>query len=406
MKHTAYKGIVVKITDLHLVILQDNGRYKNVPKNAIKQVPLLGQSITYVEKASSLKWVPYISVAALIFLSFISFSIFQTVKPSYLLVIDINPSLEMEVSDKGEVIDLRALNEDGEKIVSSVKDSNRDVLSMIDLIVKEAKKKGYLAKNPMITTSLISIEEDDLTLPVKEINDALTSYVQGEHVQVEVKEAALVEYKEAKKLNLSVNYYKQYQDLVEKELVEDLNDIKGKTIVELKSMASQPNKEIEDEEDKESQLIPNDTDQHKNTEQKEAKSKGTIKEPKKEQVPNDQTKGYEDQNSSEKSRNQIQKEAESKEKASTKIDNSGDKQKSINEQENKEVKKEQPIDKPQKEDPKPVERRDEEKDKIKQAPIVKESEETEENKNQRSEKEQENPSIDEKNEKAKSSERE
>ncbi|TXC90643.1 hypothetical protein FS935_12075 [Metabacillus litoralis] len=398
MKHTAYKGIVVKITELHLVILQDNGRYKNVPKNAIKQVPLLGQSITYVEKASSLRWVPYISVAALIILSFISFSIFQTVKPSYLLVIDINPSLEMEVSDKGEVIDLIALNEDGEKIVSSVKDSNRNVLSMIDLIVKEAKKKGYLAKNPMITTSLISLAEDDLTLPVKEINDALTSYVQGEHVQVEVKEAALVEYKEAKKLNLSVNYYKQYQDLVEKELVEDLNDIKGKTIVELKSMASQPNKE--------SQLIPNDTDQHKNTEKKVAKSKGFIKEPKKEQVPNDQTKGNEDQNSSEKSRNQIQKEAESKEKASTKIDNSGDKQKSINEQENKEVKKEQPIDKPQKEDPKPVERRDEEKDKIKQAPIVKESEETEENKNQRSEKDQENPSIDEKNEKTKSSERE
>lgn len=412
MKHTTYKGIVMKITDLHLVILLDNGRYKNVPKNAIKEIPLLGQSITYLEKASSLRWVPYISVAALIFLSFISYSIFQSVKPSYLLVMDINPSLEMEVSEKGEVIDLRALNEDGEKIVSSIEDYDQNVLHVIDLIVKDAKQKGYLAKNPMISTSLISLEDNDITLPVKKINDALTSYVQGEHVRVEVKEAALVEYEEAKKLKLSVNYYQQYQDLVEKGLVEDLNDIKGKTIVELKSMASQPDKEIEDGDDKEAQLIPNDNiGQHKNTKQEEAKSKGAIKEPKKEQVPNNQAKGYEDSNTSEKSRNQIPKEAESNEKAPTKIDNDGNKQKSINEQENKEMKKEPPkIDNPQKEDPKPpkVEERVEEEQKIKQPPIVKESEEPEpeENKNQRSERNQENPSNVKEDEKGKSSERE
>ncbi|MBM7603959.1 hypothetical protein JOC75_001932 [Metabacillus crassostreae] len=402
MKYSTYKGIVVKITDLHLVILQDNGRYKNVPKNAIKQVPLLGQSISYVEKASSLSWVPYISVAALLFLSFISYSIFQSVKPSYLLVIDINPSLELEVSDKGEVIDLRALNEDGEKIVSSIEDYDRNVLHMIDSIVKDAKKKGYLAKNPIITTSLISLEEDDITLHVKEINDALTSYVQGEHVEVEVKEAALVEYKEAKKLNLSVNYYQQYQVLIEKELVEDLNDIKGKTMVELKSMASQPNKEIE-EEDKEAQLIPNDTDQV------EAKSKVTEKQPTKEQVPNDHIKENVDQNTSEKSRSQNPKEAESKEKAPKKIDNSGDKQKSVNEQENKGVKKEPPkIDNPQKEEPKPpkAEERVEEKQKIKQPPNVKESGETEENKNQRIERNPESPSIEKENEKGKNSEKE
>lgn len=83
--------------------------------------------------------------AALIFV--IGLGLFAYNTPYSYIDIDINPSIEVTVNIFNRIIDIKALNNDGNKIIDNISVKNREVKTGIENIIKSALAEGYLKDN-------------------------------------------------------------------------------------------------------------------------------------------------------------------------------------------------------------------------------------------------------------------
>ncbi|GAE34834.1 anti-sigma-I factor RsgI family protein [Halalkalibacter akibai] len=243
------EGTVLKVTEAHVVLLTEEGTFKNValPKSAER--PLIGESYVHVEKK---KFIPrrlfqYGTVAAaiwLLILASFAFPFGGKAEEAFVVTIDINPSLELAVDEQYQVIRAEGLNDDGVEILSSLLVEG-DLKDVMDRILDETIIKGYiLVDEPLISTSVVPLQEE--SLEVMSIVEETIHLVLEEHQidsEVSITQEDKELYDEAKQHNLSVNLYKEIKGLQEKGIVKKKNDVKGKSLAELKQMENQQRKE-------------------------------------------------------------------------------------------------------------------------------------------------------------------
>lgn len=94
-------------------------------------------------------------------------------KIAFSIVVDVNPSICIDVNEDGSIHKIKAGNKDAKKIVNYVKSELKDeddYKQVIKLVVKNLKSEGYLKKkqNAMLV-SAIPAEENDITKEIKEV---------------------------------------------------------------------------------------------------------------------------------------------------------------------------------------------------------------------------------------------
>ncbi|MEB1807920.1 MAG: hypothetical protein LPK26_11635 [Bacillaceae bacterium] len=239
------KGKVVKVTEQHIVLLTTDGRFKNVPRST-SEVPLIGQSFTHIEKPKRIFPVYKVaSAAAALFLMIVTYFIFPFSgdgKEVYIISLDINPSFEIATNGDFKVVRAEGLNEEGSEIIEALH-WNDNLYTVIDEIIDMTIEAGYIEQHiePVVVTSVIPLEETSEPF-IDELKDAIdTSLVKNETiVPVSVSLDEKETYEEAKQSNMSVNYYKEFKQLEKRGIVQNPNEIKGRTISELKRMEKQP----------------------------------------------------------------------------------------------------------------------------------------------------------------------
>jgi hypothetical protein len=260
MKQTVIHGTVLKVTSTHIVLLTEEGTFKNAPLPKASEIPLIGQAYTVAEKKKSLHhWYRYGAIAVALWLLVFTSLLFPfggKAEEAFIVTIDINPSLEVITDDKLRVMRAEGLNEEGQKILESLQ-LEKNLSVAMQQIVDETINRGFIqAKEPLITTSVVSLGNDsEEVIPILE--EAISLSLEEHHVasEVVVSNEEKVMYEEAKENNLSVNYYKEYKALESKGIVKKQDDIKGKSLAELKRMnkgqrkeerSNQKDKEIQD----------------------------------------------------------------------------------------------------------------------------------------------------------------
>ena len=100
--------------------------------------------------------------------------------PAFIVTLDINPSVELQISEDHQVIEVEGLNQDGKDLLSKVKVLGKDLRVAIALIGEQAKKDGYLkqGQNEVIVT-IAQPGDSDSTLA--EIKNSRT----GKHSELE-----------------------------------------------------------------------------------------------------------------------------------------------------------------------------------------------------------------------------
>ncbi|MFC0472171.1 hypothetical protein ACFFHM_17090 [Halalkalibacter kiskunsagensis] len=248
-------GTVVKVTETNIVMLTEQGTFKNVPRpTSPSEIPLVGQLYTHTEKKKGYySFYKYASVASALFLIILTSFIFPfggSAKEAVIVTIDVNPSIELVADENLDVIQVEGLNADGRKLLSSLQLED-ELYSVIEQIVAETVKQGFFAiENALIATSVVSlqVEFEEVTPRVKEVIE--TSLEKNDSMaKVELTSDNHELYEEAKQSNLSINYYKEYKVLEASGVVDDQEEIKGKSLAELKKMENQKRK-IEKEADK------------------------------------------------------------------------------------------------------------------------------------------------------------
>lgn len=177
------RGVVVEIAPKNQVIIMTaNGEFIKVP---FKKHVHVGQEIRYKEKERLNGW--QLGLAASLFLvllgtwpMFTSQLVQTSIIPAFIITLDINPSLELKVSDKQKVIAIEGLNRDGEEFAARLAIVGDDLRLALEKISSLAEREGYLrsGQNQVVVT-IASDKERDASL--KELRSRST----GEHGEVE-----------------------------------------------------------------------------------------------------------------------------------------------------------------------------------------------------------------------------
>ena len=241
MKEKNIEGIVMKVTEEHIVLLTESGSFRNIPRGK-NEVPLLGQHFQYnLRPQKIVNWKKYTLIAAVLLMTIISVSMMEIKSnPAYIIVVDINPSIEILVSRDLKIIKSRGLNSDGKEVIDSIVADNLN--AYMSKIINKSIEKGYLDNEdlPLITTSVIPLgeHEEEILVDIKEsVEESLKN--NEKIADVEVAFDSKVHYEEANELGISVNYYKEYTDLIERGVVENIEETKGKSINQLKQMKNE-----------------------------------------------------------------------------------------------------------------------------------------------------------------------
>jgi len=153
------QGIIMEKDNSNAIVMTNDGQFLSVPAKASWQI---GETVTVTEfdqklndrnnknnyKKGFIKKNKRIlvTIVASLLLFLIPFSLIS--EASTYVTLDINPSIEFEIKNN-KVINMRALNSDGEKLITQINNENSlhpnsDIFSITTLILEEAEKMGYL----------------------------------------------------------------------------------------------------------------------------------------------------------------------------------------------------------------------------------------------------------------------
>ena len=80
------------------------------------------------------------------------------------MTLDINPSIEMALNSKYEVIELTPLNHDAKQVISDIGDwKSSDFKEVISNIITDCSKHGYVKESKEILISTVYENTDDNT---------------------------------------------------------------------------------------------------------------------------------------------------------------------------------------------------------------------------------------------------
>lgn len=164
----AAKGIVVSINESDITLLGNDGVFYSVPLP--EHVPLLGEELSITEAQLigkpaftrfnqwfTTKRVRSWGIVATLFLLLLSSIIFfpYSVEASYVVALEINPSMELYINKDHKVIKVIAVSDDATTILQPLTLKGKDLATAVKAITDQAKKEGYLS-NEDITTSFAS----------------------------------------------------------------------------------------------------------------------------------------------------------------------------------------------------------------------------------------------------------
>lgn len=215
------KGIVMEIDDVFLTLLTPEGEFLRARRQ--NQAYEIGEEICFFPAESTRTasfWNPFkqyfitkpvwiVSMVLIIILGSL-FPMFRNDKAYAYMSIDVNPSIELGVNEKMEVIELTGFNEEGKKVISQLSNwKKQDVVELTKTILLKMKHDGLLDGNKHIIFSTVRTEEAKkeaekrLQKNINEIKEAINS----QSLEVTIYSGTEKELKKAHELGVTAGTY-------------------------------------------------------------------------------------------------------------------------------------------------------------------------------------------------------
>ncbi|MDQ0860577.1 anti-sigma factor domain-containing protein [Bacillus sp. V2I10] len=296
------KGIVVDRNDDYVTLLTLDGQFLKANKQ--KRSYELGEEITFFQLSDTSERAKPLSIfnlrgirngllagMALILLFFTVLPVFKDDKVYAYMTIDINPSFELRLNEKLQVVQIEPMNEDGKKMLGDIKDwKNRKISDVFSKIVDKSKDLGYLKgeKEIFITTVTTDDKHESVKKKMRADVDHLKDSYKNENVKVSAVESDVETRNKAADQGISTGKYMQLNPKPAE--TAPLNENKGEKEEGKQETPSHANEEkskktppavMPPAEDKEKQAPPEIPAKKEKPEIKEEELKETIPEKKK-----------------------------------------------------------------------------------------------------------------------------
>nr|WP_254119322.1 anti-sigma factor domain-containing protein [Bacillus sp. FJAT-29790] len=148
----------------------------------------------------------------LVILSFIPRS--QSNEVYAYMSIDINPSIELGVNRKFQVLEMMPYNEDGERIVQQIHDwKKKDIQVVTKNILNEIKKQGYIKNKHEVVIATVYAQEEKKERDERweqEMTE-IKHVMENENLELKVVEGTKKDREQAKEKGLTTGLYKEKQ---------------------------------------------------------------------------------------------------------------------------------------------------------------------------------------------------
>ncbi|PGY10993.1 anti-sigma factor domain-containing protein [Bacillus sp. AFS031507] len=217
------KGVVMEIDDAFLTLLTPEGEFLHAKRQ--NQPYAIGEEIHFfpiesvkttnhfntLKNVFKLKPVWALMAALFIFLGSF-FPMYQNNKAYAYMSIDVNPSIELSINKKMQVVEVTGYNKEGKEIISQLnKWEKEDVSKVAQTILAEMKKEGYLNTKENIIISTVRTKEAEVKIDKKlqENIDEIKASVNKQKLGITVLKATKSEWKKAHKLGITTGKYKK-----------------------------------------------------------------------------------------------------------------------------------------------------------------------------------------------------
>jgi hypothetical protein len=160
-------GIVMDREKRHIVVMTHDGDFQRVRISG--RMPEIGEEVRLPAAKRLYPKLPlarWVAVAAAILLCLTTGPVLNMVNqpPEYAVAqvsMDINPSVQFTVSNRNKVMDVFAYNDDGEKVLESVRVKGMKIDKVISVVTEKAIELGFLGKS----------EDNNILICVVPLND-------------------------------------------------------------------------------------------------------------------------------------------------------------------------------------------------------------------------------------------
>ncbi|WP_026677847.1 anti-sigma-I factor RsgI family protein [Fictibacillus gelatini] len=250
-------GIVMEVKKGKVILLTKDGCFVSVRIPPGRQ-PAVGSeyhsSYFAVSKKRPCSLLPSFSLTLILFLVFFLISGMIPIKneneaAAAYVSFDVNPSLEVGVNSRLEVIDVQSWNHDAADLLNKIRYKEKMSLSSFSgQLIDAFNASGYLndRQDVMIVTTVVDPSNKKLSSSLKKTIATIkrNKIVANHQVTVNIKEADSEKHQKASDNNISTGKYLLYLDAKNKGQKISLKDVQKKTFSELKrniEISNKPN---------------------------------------------------------------------------------------------------------------------------------------------------------------------
>ncbi|WHY87864.1 anti-sigma factor domain-containing protein [Neobacillus novalis] len=228
------KGIIMGIDDAFLTLLTPEGEFLRANKR--DQPYAIGEEIHFfpIESKPDYQSNRFLTIfkrktvwavmAALIIFIGSYIPMYQNNKAYAYMSIDVNPSIELGVNKKMQVVELNGYNQSGKKIISQLSSwKNMDVSELTALIFTEMKKAGLIIDNQQVIISTVRTKqpEESVEKEFQKNMDKIKATVNNQHLELTVVTATEKDLDKAHELGITAGKYQENK-------IEPANNVKNK----------------------------------------------------------------------------------------------------------------------------------------------------------------------------------
>ena len=217
------KGVILEINDLYLTLLTPEGEFLRARK--LQQEYQVGEEIHFFPEMGTAKRKKFnlsflnsfrartIALAAAFMLAMTAFlPVYQSGQVYAYMSIDVNPSVELAVSDTLKVLRIKGYNQEGKQIIASISDwKKKDAAVVAEMILNEIEEKGFFKEKNDIVIATVHNGKVKKTVDQKleqKISD-IKKVTKEENLDLKVMQGTTEEREKAQEQGLTTGVYKE-----------------------------------------------------------------------------------------------------------------------------------------------------------------------------------------------------
>ena len=176
------EGIVVSVSGKYANLLTPSGEFIKV--SCIGRKPDIGEKFQGCQVSSSIfhfNTKGLTAAACIMFILTIGGGVKAYYSPVATVLVSINPNIELKVNHLNKIISSKALNNDGEKILSEVKIKNANINEGLKTIIDQSKKDKFIDDN-YIKTKTVSVDIDGKKINISKFK----SNIQNSNLSIKI----------------------------------------------------------------------------------------------------------------------------------------------------------------------------------------------------------------------------